>query len=553
MFKIAFILFLRVKIIFVTVLSSVDQRHIATSLAVFFISVHKIEDTADGIFGIEISGEISEQNLKTMDVQMRDYKRKHGNFNFLAVVHEYDYASITAMWKDFKAGLKYFGSIDKAALVSDVDWVEDAVKVLGPIAPDLKTKTFNTDEREKAVTWLTSEEAVPLAEASSPSQPHFRSNLATAAGKRPEVVVITGASGGVGRTTAWRFAESGAYIFLIARGEEALEATKNEVEARGGKAWVYIADVADAQKMKDAAAFAEEHIGAIDVWINNAMVSVFSKVSEMQSEEYRRVTEVTYLGQVYGTLAALEHMRPRNRGKIILVGSALAYRGIPLQSAYCGSKHAIQGFFESLRAELFHEGSKIGLSIVHLPAMNTTQFGWVKSRMDRKPKPMGAIFEPEVASQAIFEVAHEDVRERMVAFSTVKTVWGNRLVPEYLDHYMAEHGFEGQLTEVPEDPNRKNNLWEPVPGNHGAHGDFGAQALEYSVFNRVTKHKEIWGAIGLIAGGFLLWGALRDKNNSDDTLISNGHRTRFPSKRHNPMGSTMNAKEVMPYRKFHFL
>ncbi len=335
---------------------------------------------------------------------------------------------------------------------------------------------------------------------------------------KPEIVVITGASAGVGRTTAWRFAENGAHILLIARGQEALEATKKEVENRGGRAWVYMADVSDAQKMKEAAAFAEEHLGPIDIWINNAMVSVFSMVSEMEPEEYKRVTEVTYLGQVYGTLAALEHMKPRNRGKIIMVGSALAYRGIPLQSAYCASKHAIQGFFESLRAELFHEGSKIGLSIVHLPAMNTPQFGWVKSRMHKKPKPMGTIFEPEVASQAIFEVSHEDIRERLVAFSTVKTIWGNRLVPEYLDHYMALHGIDGQLTNEPEDPDRQNNLWEPVPGDHGAHGDFGKQALHSSIFDKVSENKKVLGAIGLIAGGFLLWGALHSNGSTKEVL-----------------------------------
>ncbi len=465
----------------------------------------QIKNIPNGIFGIEMSGKVSEKELKKIDALMEHFKNKHGKFNFLAVVEDYDYASIQAMWKDLKTGLKYFDDIHKAALVSNVEWVEDTVKVLNLITPNLTIETFGSNERDRALEWLGKEPA---------SLPETSRSTSSA----PEIVVITGASGGVGRTTAWRFAEEGAHILLIARGEEALEATKKEVELRGGKAWVYVADVSDAQKMKAAAAFAEKNLGPIDIWINNAMVSVFSTVSEMEPEEYKRVTDVTYLGQVYGTLAALEHMRSRNRGKIILVGSALAYRGIPLQSAYCASKHAIQGFFESLRAELFHEGSKIGLSIVHLPAMNTTQFGWVKSRMPKKPKPMGAIFEPEVASQAIFETAHEDVRERLVAFSTVKTIWGNRLVPEYLDHYMAQHGFEGQLTDEAEDPDRQNNLWDPVPGDRGAHGDFGQQALDSSVFDRLNEHKKTLATIGLIAGGILLWGVFRNNGSSQKGL-----------------------------------
>ncbi|MGB8704005.1 MAG: SDR family oxidoreductase, partial [Gillisia sp.] len=238
---------------------------------------------------------------------------------------------------------------------------------------------------------------------------------------KPKVIVITGASAGVGRATAKEFAKSGAKILLIARGRDGLEGAKREVEDAGGKAWIFEADVADAQKLKEAATFAEENLGPIDLWVNNAMVSVFSRVMDMKPEEYKRVTEVTYLGQVYGTQAALEKMKDRNCGKIILVGSALSYRGIPLQSAYCASKHAIQGFFESLRAELFHDNINVDLSIVHLPAMNTTQFNWVKSRFDKKPKPMGTIFQPEVAALAIAEVSETGVRERHVGFSTVQT------------------------------------------------------------------------------------------------------------------------------------
>lgn len=312
-----------------------------------------------------------------------------------------------------------------------------------------------------------------------------------------KTVVITGASAGVGRAIAHEFAKKEAKILLIARGKDGLEGAKREVEDLGGQAWVYVADVSNAEEINAAADWAENNIGPIDIWINNAMVSVFSRVKDMSPEEYKRVTEVTYLGQVYGTLAALHKMKDRNCGKIILIGSALSYRGIPLQSAYCASKHAIQGFFESLRAELLHDGININLSIVHLPAMNTTQFGWVKTRFNKKPKPMGKIFQPEVAARAVMEVTESGERVRMVGFSTVQTVWGNKLVPEYLDHYMAENGFDGQFTDEPEDPDRKDNLWEPVPGDQGTHGNFDKQAQNYSIYDKIYENRK---TLALVAG-----------------------------------------------------
>lgn len=311
-----------------------------------------------------------------------------------------------------------------------------------------------------------------------------------------KVVVITGASAGVGRAIAKEFAKMGAKILLIARGKDGLAGAKTEVDALGGKAWVYEADVANSQQMFEAADFAEENLGPIDIWINNAMVSVFSKAMDMTPDEYKRVTDVTYLGQVYGTLAALQKMKNRNCGKIILIGSALSFRGIPLQSAYCASKHAIQGFFESLRAELMHDGINVDLSIVHLPAMNTTQFGWVKTRFNKKPKPMGQIFQPEVAARAVVEVAESGERLRMVGFSTVQTVWGNKLVPEYLDHFMAKNGISGQLTNQPEDENRQDNLYQPVPGDQGSHGDFDDQAQNYSIYDTIYDHKKTLALIG---------------------------------------------------------
>ncbi|MDT0641799.1 SDR family oxidoreductase [Zunongwangia sp. F363] len=329
---------------------------------------------------------------------------------------------------------------------------------------------------------------------------------------KSKTVVITGASAGVGRATAREFAKEGAKILLVARGRDGLEGAKREVEEEGGQAWTYIADVANAEQLEQAADYAEENIGPIDVWINNAMVSVFSKVIDMTPEEYKRVTEVTYLGQVYGTLAALKRMKDRNCGRIIMVGSALSYRGIPLQSAYCGSKHAIQGFFESLRSELLHDGINVSLSIVHLPAMNTTQFGWVKTRFNKKPKPMGKIFQPEVAARAIVEVAESGERLRMVGYSTLKTVLGNKVLPAYLDHYMAENGISGQLTPHDEDPDRQDNLWEPVPGDQGTYGGFSDQAQDYSIYDKLYEHRK---TLGLIAGTFIgatLFSSIMGKN-----------------------------------------
>ncbi len=317
-------------------------------------------------------------------------------------------------------------------------------------------------------------------------------------------VVITGASAGVGRAVAHEFAKKGDHILLIARGKEGLEGAKKEVEAMGGKAWIYEADVSNAELMDKAADFAEKNIGPIDIWVNNAMVSVFSRAMDMEPEEFQRVTNVTYLGQVYGTMAALKKMKKRNRGKIILVGSALAFRGIPLQSAYCASKHALQGFFESLRSELLHDNINISLSIVHLPAMNTTQFGWVKSRFPNKPKPMGQIFQPEVAAREIVNISTSDDRMRMVGFSTVKTIWGNKLVPKYLDYYMADHGFQGQFTDKPEDPDRENNLWEPIHEDRGTHGMFDDQAQDYSIYDKINDNRKTLALLGGIALGATL-------------------------------------------------
>ncbi|WP_018614486.1 SDR family oxidoreductase [Segetibacter koreensis] len=297
---------------------------------------------------------------------------------------------------------------------------------------------------------------------------------------KDKVVVITGASGGVGRATAWEFAKQGAKIVLLARGIEQLEATKKEVEAYGGKALAIPTDVADANAVEAAAERAEKEFGPIDVWINNAMNSVFAKFIDITPEEFKRVTEVTYLGQVYGTMSALKRMLPRDKGSIVLVGSALAYRGIPLQSAYCGSKHGIQGFYDSLRTELMHEKSNIKTCMVQLPAMNTTQFGWVLSKLPNKPRPMGKVYEPEVAARAIVFAAAHNRRSVWVGYPTYEAIIGNKIAPWYADIVLAKTGIKGQQTDELADPNRKNNVWEPIREDRGAHGSFADIAAKKS-------------------------------------------------------------------------
>ncbi|HYU36266.1 MAG TPA: SDR family oxidoreductase [Thermoanaerobaculia bacterium] len=315
-------------------------------------------------------------------------------------------------------------------------------------------------------------------------------------GKKPEVVVITGASAGVGRATVREFARRGAWIGLLARGRDGLEAARHEVEELGGKALVLPTDVADARQVELAATAVESELGPIDVWINNAMASVFSPVKEMQPDEYKRVTEVTYLGVVYGTLAALKRMLPRDRGMILQVGSALAYRGIPLQSAYCAAKHAIQGFQESLRSELIHDGSRVRTTMVQLPAVNTPQFGWVKSRLKRKPQPVPPIYQPEVIAKGICWAAHHDEREVWLGYPTFKAILGNAIAPGYGDRYLASHGYDSQQYDGLDDPHRANNLWEPVPGDHGAHGAFDERAMDHSAQVWATRHRKTIAAAG---------------------------------------------------------
>lgn len=318
-------------------------------------------------------------------------------------------------------------------------------------------------------------------------------------------MVVTGATAGVGRAVAREFGRRRARVGLIARGADGLAATRREIEDAGGEAIELQIDVSDAAKVEWAANEVVHKFGPIDVWVNNAMTSVFSPFWEMTPEEFRRVTEVTYLGAVYGTMSALRLMLPRDRGTIVQVGSALAFRSIPLQSAYCGAKHGIAGFTDSLRCELIHRKSQVHLTAVSLPAMNTPQFGWVKSRLPNKAQPVPPIYEPEVAARAIYWAAHHKRRRIEVGTPTVKAILGNKVFPGLLDRYLGRTGFDAQQTDQPRPPDQPDNLWTPVPGDAGAHGTFAARAHAHSLQTWLTLHRQ---SVGLAAALALAGGAL---------------------------------------------
>jgi NAD(P)-dependent dehydrogenase (short-subunit alcohol dehydrogenase family) len=326
--------------------------------------------------------------------------------------------------------------------------------------------------------------------------------------KSPKVVVVTGASAGVGRAVVREFASEGASIGLIARGRGRLESAKQEVEARGGKALVIPADVADANLIDQAAAQVEREFGPIDVWVNDAMTTIFAPVEKITPQEFKRTTEVTYLGFVYGTMAALKRMKERNRGTIVQVGSALAYRSIPLQSAYCGAKHAMVGFTDSLRSELIHDRSKIHLTVVHLPAMNTPQFSWCRTRLPRQPQPVPPIFQPEVAARAIVWASKHRRREVFVAWPTVKAIYGQDVAPAYADRYLAKYAYDGQETSEPVPANRPDNLFEAVEADYAAHGIFDDRAHTFSMETWLDLHRDkvLYGG-GLLLGcaAAMLW------------------------------------------------
>lgn len=322
--------------------------------------------------------------------------------------------------------------------------------------------------------------------------------------REPRTVIITGAAAGIGRAIAQRFARAGDRVGLIARDAPSLERVSQELQSTGAEVAVEAVDVADAEAMFAAAERLEQKLGKIDVWINDAMVTVFSTVADITPQEFRRVTEVTYLGFVHGTMAALKSMRPRRKGRIIQIGSALAYRGIPLQSAYCGAKHAMRGFTDSLRAELLHEGSDIRLSIVELPAVNTPQFDWARAHVGHTPRPMGRPIEPEVVADAVFRVARGRWREYWLGTPTLLTILGDALLPGFLDRYLARTAFAGQQTQHPIGTERRDNLDRPVTELHRTRGSFEQESRTHAplVVGEIARV----GAFAGIAAAFLALG-----------------------------------------------
>ncbi len=322
----------------------------------------------------------------------------------------------------------------------------------------------------------------------------------TARRSDPEVVVVTGASAGVGRAVAHEFARRGASVALLARGLHGLNEAAREVEELGGAALVLPVDVADPDQVEAAAAAVEERFGHIDVWVNNAMATIFAPVSEITAAEFVRATEVTYLGTVFGTMAALRRMTPRDHGAIVQVGSALSYRAIPLQSAYCGGKFAIRGFTDSVRTELLHDRSRVWISMVQLPAVNTTQFGWCRTKLPNHPQPVPPIFQPEVPARAVVWAAHHRRREITVGGSAVKAIVGQKLAPRFADWYLARTGYDSQqIAGMPVAPDRPDNLFEPVPDQAATHGMFDDRAAGRSDEAWATTHRGLIGCAALAA------------------------------------------------------
>jgi NAD(P)-dependent dehydrogenase (short-subunit alcohol dehydrogenase family) len=316
-----------------------------------------------------------------------------------------------------------------------------------------------------------------------------------------KVVVITGASSGIGRATARRFAEPGVAIALVARDRAGLEAAADEVRHAGAQALALPADVADPDAVEAVAASTEEALGPIDIWVNVAMTTVFAFFDDIEPDEFRRATEVTYLGSVWGMRAALRRMGARDRGTIVQVGSAMAYRGIPLQAPYCGAKHGVQGVFESLRTELRHRGSGVHLTTVHLPGVNTPQFEHCRDKFDKRSQPVPPVYQPEVAADAIHWAAHHRRREVYVGILTVYTVWGNKVAPWLAERYLAKTAVSSQLSQTPKPNGRPDNLFEPAPGDPGAHGPYDDRAHGRSVQLWATKHRR--GLLGGMAGAAL--------------------------------------------------
>jgi short-subunit dehydrogenase len=326
------------------------------------------------------------------------------------------------------------------------------------------------------------------------------------------IAVVTGASAGIGRATAREFAARGCDVAILARNTARLEAAANELREEGVRALPITADVADAEAMEAAAERTETEFGPIDIWVNNAMATIFAPFERITAAEFRRGTEVTYLGQVHGTMAALARMRERNRGTIVNIGSALAYRAIPLQSVYCGAKYAVRGFTDSLRTELLHDRSAVRLVMVHLPAVNTPQFDWALNKTGMRPQPVPPIFQPEVPARAIVDAAlHPRSREVWVGFPTWKAIVANKFVPGLLDHYLAKTGYSGQLTDEPLPPDAPANLFKTTNGDYGAHGRFDNRARAISYQAEASRHRGAiaLGIVGVCAGLVALLGRTR--------------------------------------------
>jgi NAD(P)-dependent dehydrogenase (short-subunit alcohol dehydrogenase family) len=320
----------------------------------------------------------------------------------------------------------------------------------------------------------------------------------------PEVVVVTGASGGLGRAIAHSFARRGARVALLARGREGLEEAAREVRELGGEALVVPTDVAEHDQVEAAAKAVEEHFGAIDVWVNDAMSTVFARFLDVDPDEFKRATEVTYLGTVYGTMVALKRMTARDRGKIVQVGSALSYRAIPLQAAYCGSKFAIRGITDSIRTELLHDHSKVEITMVQLPGMNTPQFSWCRSKLPLHPMPVPPIYQPEIAAEAVYWAAHHRRRELWVGYSTVQAIVGTTLAPSFADWYLGKKGIAGQQVQgMPVEGTREGNLLQPIPDEAATHGIFGEQAKTRSPQTWAATHRRQLAGVAALAAAAL--------------------------------------------------
>src|SRR3954452_6751349 len=329
-----------------------------------------------------------------------------------------------------------------------------------------------------------------------------------------KVAVVSGASAGIGRATARELGHRGYAVGLLARGEAGLRAAQREIEQAGGRALVVPVDVSDADAVEAAADRIERELGEIDVWVNVAMAAVLGEVRHTSAEEFRRVTEVTYLGSVHGVQAALRRMLPRDRGKIVQVGSALGRRGIPLQATYCGAKHALQGFVESLRAELIHEGSNVEVTMVQLPGLNTTQFSWVRLRppVDHEPQPVAPIYQPEIAARALVWAAENKRRELWVGWPTTLPIVGNWFAPRIQDWYLAKTGYKGQQTDKAASPDRRDYLFDPLDADedHGSHGSFDDQAKSRSAQLWLSMHRRSLALAAAAAVGAGVAAARRD-------------------------------------------